>query len=137
MIRTKLMIGAALFLTLQGCALTPTIDPGARKHVVDSIPTCTGAKECEIKWAAARMWVIDNVDMKIETYSTDYIQTYNPPTDYGTELAAQVTKNPANDGTYQIKAHIWCNNVYVCESKALTSEQAFNDAVNSSYRPTP
>lgn len=120
----------AFSLLLTGCA---TVDQAVLDRIAATIPTCHDEKECEIKWAAARRWVLENADMKIQTYAPDFIQTYNPSS-AGLELAASVTKEPLPDGSYRIVARVWCDNPLGCRRPPAEMVQAFNDYVNASYQ---
>ncbi len=55
-------------MLLAGCASQPTASQAPIS------PTCAVA-DCEVKWAAARTFVINHAGMKLQTYSADYMQT--------------------------------------------------------------
>ena len=126
------LIAAAV---LAGCATVP--DPAAEQQaalLASSVPTCKEAKECEVKWAAARDWVIDHAGMKLQNIQPDYMDTYNPP-DSGTELAVMVRKKPQADGSYKIVARVWCDNWIGCIPMTPTDATLdFDRTVTAAYK---
>lgn len=103
------------------------------REVDRTIPTCKEAKECEIKWAAARDWVINNAGWKLQHVTADYLETFNP-TASSPNLAMRVVKEPKSDGSYQIKATAWCDNMFGCVPDGWEALKKFNDHVNGSWR---
>lgn len=67
MSRLAIILGALLAI----CAITPA--PAAEL----ASPHCSSERQCAGMWAAARTWVVDNCEMKIETMSDSYIETHN------------------------------------------------------------
>ena len=121
-------------VVLAGCA---TVDPHlAEKQAAlhDNVPTCHEAKECEVKWAAARSWVIDNAGMKIQNITDGYIETYGPGDSMN--LAVRVEKKPLPDGSYKIEARVWCGNPFGCLRPPVDAALDFERTVNNSYKPT-
>jgi hypothetical protein len=108
-------------LAVTGCATAPSTP-------IAATPTCTSDKDCEVKWAAARSYVLAHADMKIQTYSSDFLQTYNPP-EYGTQIAAEVNKEPQAAGVYRISAKFWCNNLFGCSTPPRQLLDSFNRTV--------
>ncbi len=109
-------------MLLAGCASQPTASQAPIS------PTCTVA-DCEVKWAAARTFVINHAGMKLQTYSADYMQTYSP-VGGSTALGAEVNKQPIPGG-YAIVAKFWCDNPFGCFPKADETLREFTAAVNA------
>lgn len=99
-----------------------------------TIPTCASAKECEVKWAAARQWVLANSGMKLQTVTPDFMQTYNPPSD-SLELSASVQKIPAADGSYKIGIGLACGNAFGCRLSPFDAAIDFNKFVTRAWKP--
>lgn len=112
-----------------GCA---TVSPQQKAEIQETVPTCCGQRECEVKWAAARQWVLDNIKMKIQTYSDDLIETYSSPPD-SPLLAARITKtpNPNAKSIYAIGIYVSCNNLFGCVPDVHAALLSFNNYVNS------
>lgn len=115
-------------IVLAGCA-TPVTD-SQRRVFYQTIPTCAEAKECEVKWAAARRWVLSNAGFKIQTISPDYIETFNIRDATSTDLWVRVTKEPTSGTVYRILVEAGCNNMFGCVPEAFAAMQSFNDFVN-------
>lgn len=128
----KLLFGGLFVLILAGCAATPSPDLAVKqKQVNDTIPTCREAKECEIKWATARQWVLTHSGYKIQNITADYLETYNS-VGGSTSLAARVQKLPNPDGSYRIEASFWCDNMFGCVPLSpLDALLNFNQTVNA------
>lgn len=99
-----------------------------------TIPKCLSAKECEVKWAAARTWVLDNSGMKFQTVTPDFMETFNPPSD-SDALAASVSKIPAADGSYKIGIRLACVNSFGCRLSPLDAAIDFNKFVTGAWKP--
>jgi hypothetical protein len=123
----QLIIYFVASLILVGCA---TITTQQQTLINESVPMCSGEKECELKWAAARKWIINNARWKIQIYSDDLIETYNPTPD-SQLLAARVTKEPTPNGGYSFIVYVWCNNIFGCIPKKVDALIGFNNYVNS------
>lgn len=127
----RLLIAAAP-LAISGCATSGIEAAAAQRRFQATIPTCGGGKECEVKWAAARRWVLSSSSMKIQHYSPDFIETFNPEA-YSAGIAARVTKEPFSNTDYRIVVEVWCNNLFGCVPPIAQASQAFNDFVNHSW----
>lgn len=125
---TLLVCGICL-LSIEGCA-TAAVDPAKQARVQASVPTCEGAEECELKWAAARRWVLENAGFKLQNVTNDFLETYNP-TNHSPSLAARVMKEPIGGGRYRIVVSLWCANMFGCIPDAWDAAQAFNNYVNA------
>jgi len=126
----KLTTVAAIVVTaLAGCA-TYRPDPMKQAIAQSTIPVCMSERECELKWAAARRWVLNNASFKIKTISNDFIETHGPIG--GSPLVAvRVNKDPIPTGGYRIVVGVYCDNMFGCAPDAWDSAIRFNNEVNS------
>ena len=105
----KLSVVALIFL-LAGCAAgsNPKVD-AYRTEFVRTIPTCQTERECEVKWATARRWVLENAGMKLQHVTNDFLETFNSP-EYSGRLAVRVVKEPLQGGSgYRIVITTQCS----------------------------
>ena len=123
-------------IALSGCVTAPTITPQQQTEINKNIPMCFSKKECEAKWAVARKWVLNNCTTKIQIYSDDLIETFNPPA-HSPELAARIIKEPAGNNAYAILATIWCNNMFGCVPSKYEALMDFNNNVNETVYNNP
>ena len=107
-----------------GCATAPQTLPTV------PTPVCISRPQCTAEWAAARTFVLDNAGYKIQIYSPDFLQTYNPG-DESTSLAATVNKQPMAGGAYKIVGSFWCNNMFGCFPDPTVTLDQFNRAVEA------
>lgn len=129
----KIALGLLLFLT--GCAGMPEEQRRFEEQVFsNSIPTCQSDKECEVKWAAARRWVLDNSGFKIQTYTDDYMETFNVQDYAATQVWARVSKEPLGESGYRILVELGCNNPFGCNlSPLIEAKISFNYYVDASW----
>ena len=117
---------------LGGCVATPTY-----QGPIAATPVCASRAQCAAEWNEARTFVLANVGFKIETYSRDFMQTYNPVGD-SMDLGAQVNKQPLPGGRYKIVASFYCNKdplgLFACTPPARATLNAFNKAVTAAGR---
>lgn len=104
-----------------------------RIEIKRTMPTCKEARECEVKWAAARKWVLDHSAYKIQHITDDYIETYNPQR-YSTGIAVRVRKDAISSGGYRFLVDVWCDNSRGCQPDSQSAAISFNRTVNSAYR---
>lgn len=97
-----------------------------------TIPTCTEPRECEIKWAAARRWLLNNAGFKLQHVTDDFLETYNPP-QHSADIAVRVVKEPLQPEGYRFVVSVWCNNMFGCQPNQWEAAVSFNEYVNSSY----
>ncbi|WP_301530078.1 hypothetical protein [Klebsiella pneumoniae] len=69
-------------LALAGC-VSNSERQKQQAEIDRTTPSCSSQKQCDAAWAAARQWVNQNCGMKIQNYSSDYIETYNSPAKEG------------------------------------------------------
>jgi hypothetical protein len=119
-------------LIVSGCA---NVSPQQKQIWRETGPVCFTKPDCDAKWAAARNWVEENAGYKIETYSDNRIETYQPP-DSSPKIAASVSKTP--DGTSSegnqinvIKIEVWCTKTSGCIPTVDESVLKFNQYVSS------
>ena len=121
---------AVLALAVAGCTSAP---PAAKV----APPTCAEPKECEVKWSAARDWVLSHAGYRIETETPTRIETF-PSIGSSTALAVRVLKQAQADGTYHIAASIWCNNWIGCSTPPSEALADFARHVSSAWQyPAP
>jgi hypothetical protein len=131
----KKILLIAVPLIVSGCATTPSPqEMEIRKQVAASIPTCKETKECEVKWAASRNWILANSGYKFQHLQADFMETYNS-TDSSTSLAVRVLKEPQQDGSYKFMASVWCANWIGCVPDKWVALKHFNDFVTASWKP--
>jgi hypothetical protein len=112
------MLAATVAASLISCATTPSAP-------IAPAPICSSDADCTVKWAAARTYVLQNAAYKIQTYSPDFLQTFNPAP-YDAQLAATVNKAPQPNGTFAIVATFYCANVFGCVPNAARVLDGFN-----------
>lgn len=124
-----------LCLALAGCAAAPRADMEAKAQAVrDTAPTCREAKECEVKWSAAREWVTHNAGYRLQHITSDYLATYGPGNS-DVELAVTVTKRPVPDGSYKLVVTVACSNWIGCQPRPpLDAALDFNRTVTASWK---
>ncbi len=120
-----------IVVLLNGCATTQGKKASAQMNEFKrSIPTCSGAADCQAKWEAAQFWVVKNSPMKLQTATNVIIQTYNSPKN-SRKLAATVTKEPLGNGKYRILINAWCDNwMWPCTPKKMDAQIHFNKYIN-------
>lgn len=126
-------ISALLFAVhlISGCAMVPTAESQAKQAELGrTIPICIGETDCKAKWEAAQLWIVHNAGYKIQSATSVLIETYNP-TQYDTNLAARVTKEPLGGGKYRLVIAVWCNNMFGCTPNALDTALDFNKKISA------
>lgn len=116
----------AIFMggALSGCVSQQALD--AERHFQATVPICVTDKECEMKWAAARRWLLGHSSMKLQHYAADYMETFNP----GQEgIGARVIKEPIDAVTYRIVVDVSCGG-FSCFGSMVELKQSFNDYVD-------
>ena len=115
-----------LALAMAGCT---TAQPVAQAPS----PTCAEPKECEVKWSAARDWVVANAGYRIETETPTRIETF-PSIASSPDIAVRVLKQARPDGSYQITASVWCDNWIGCTTPPAKAVADFSLHVSSAWR---
>lgn len=129
MILKRLLIIGAILTMLFGCAASPELQ-ATQAEFRRTIPTCSGAEDCNEKWEAAQLWVVKNSGWKIQTQSNVLIETYNA-TGGSTRIAVRVTKEPLGGGKYQFIVNVWCDNIFGCQPNAWDAALDFNRQISS------
>jgi hypothetical protein len=106
------------------------IPPTVPQTQLAPTPTCTSQADCDMKWSAARTFVLSHSGYKFQTYTPDFMETYSPANG-DVALGAQVNREPAENGSYRISAKFWCDNIFACVPAAAPTLNAFNIAVGS------
>ena len=125
----KLLIIAAVIATISGCATTGNIE-AKRAEFNSTIPTCKTDRECELKWSAARNWVLNNSGWKIQHLTNDFIETYNA-VGGSPRIAVRVTKEPIAEGGYRFVVKTWCDNIFGCVPDSWDAAISFNREVGA------
>jgi hypothetical protein len=125
---TRIVFAAAM---LSGCVSQEAID--AERRFQSTIPTCSAEKECELKWAAARRWLLSNSSMKLQHYAADLMETYNPAQE---GIGARVIKEPIDNTTYRLVVDVWCGG-FSCLGSMTELKQSFNDYVDGKTTVIP
>lgn len=135
MIRIITIAGTVLASLIAGCATQPSPERLALIQEIDrTIPTCSDNRECEVKWNAARTWIVKNAGWKLQHVTPDYLETYNS-VDASVYLAVRVNKEPTPDGGYRILGSVWCANILGCHPDKYDALLDFNRSVNKSWTP--
>jgi hypothetical protein len=128
--RIKSFLGVIAFPLLSGCTvLTDQQVSDLNLEIARTTPMCYSPETCEAAWAAARTWIQQNAGFKLQTYSSDFMETYNP-TNSSPELAASVSKEPIGGGKYQLTIKLWCDNMFGCQPNEKVAHATFNQFVN-------
>lgn len=125
-------LALAVAALLAGCVSPAQRQQHAQmqQELVQTIPTCSSERECELKWSAARQWILSNAGMKLQHVTNDFLETYNPPRD-SSSLAARVVKEPLPQGGYRFLITTWCNNIFMCIPNQWQAALHFNRYVNA------
>ncbi|MBL5904459.1 PDZ domain-containing protein [Serratia fonticola] len=115
-------------LWLSGC-VSKSERSAQQAEIEKTIPICQSDKQCEAAWSGARQWINENCGMKIQTYSNDYIETYNS---IGSSAATscQVNKTLLPNGITAISIKIQCANIIGCVPDQYESVMKFNKDLN-------
>ena len=123
---TARILVSVIAVLISGCATVEEVEPQAP---TTPTPTCKGAADCEVKWSAARSYLLSHAAYKLQNDSVDRLETFNPSNEATVGLRAQVNKALQPDGSYAIVAKFWCNNLVVCSPNADKTLSDFNRTV--------
>lgn len=132
--RGLLLIGATVFM-LSGCANLAN-DPAVQnkiRMINETVPTCMTDKECEVKWSAARQWILANSGYKLQHVQPDFMETYNA-VNGSVYLAVRVVKEIRQEGGNRIVATVWCDNIFGCAPNQYDALLSFNNKVNGAWK---
>jgi type IV pilus biogenesis protein CpaD/CtpE len=124
----RTVIAALTTALLSGCVSQQSVD--AERRFKETIPTCVAEKECELKWSAARRWLLDNSTMKLQHYTADLMETFNPVQE---GIGGRVIKEPVDAESYRIVVDVWCGG-FSCFGSMTKLKQSFNDYVAGTAR---
>lgn len=126
-----------LAISLVGCAaLIPQDKEQFHSAVIASAPVCNSVDECARAWAAARRWVLDNAGYRIQTYSDDYIETYQGFSSADLRLVARVTREPITATSARIVIELGCRNHFGCGVPPYHRGFDFNEYVKDAMHLT-
>lgn len=87
------------------CASVPPDNAPAiialRAEIAKTLPNCSAGEDCNLKWSAAKSWLLMHSDMKVRQSDADYIETYRP-TPYRNLFGGSIIKRARRDGKYDI-----------------------------------
>jgi hypothetical protein len=117
-------------LLLAGCVVrVPAHVQAQRSQFVSTVPTCATDRECELKWAAARNWVLANSETKFQHLTSDFMETYNALNTASPSF--RVVKQPLPTSGYQILVTVGCRNPFGCIPDPWALALWFNQHVNA------
>lgn len=93
-----------------------------------SIPTCKEGYDCKAKWDAAQLWIVKHSGYKLQIVTDVLLETYNA-TNYSTNIAVRVTKEPLGSGTYRLLVVVTCDNLFGCTPNAWEAALDFNHSI--------
>lgn len=125
---TRLVAIALLSGSLGACAVSPETQAKMDEYA-RTIPTCTGAENCQSKWNIARAWVNTNADFGIRSVTDDRIlSTTNNSSDSG--IGITVNRVPVGANQFQIVVDLECIMAYGCPD-LWEMKLDFNRTVNA------
>jgi hypothetical protein len=129
----KTLVWVFIGILIAGCSGQQMTDV-QKAEMLANVPTCQSPEECELKWAAARNWILENLTRKIETITPDYIETHGT---YGVSsfssrdfISARVTKTPLGNGVYRFDLATACGRPFGCSPSPYEMGKSFIEALN-------
>lgn len=91
--------------------------------------TCDDPEDCEVKWARAVQWTLDNINWRIEIQTDTLIQTAGPFTSLN--LATTISKVPLGNGRARFELRAGCDSYIssLCTPSALQARAFFARSV--------
>lgn len=126
----KFLTAIVLICTITSCATPARVDPAKLAYAQSIQPVCRGERECELMWSAAKQWVEDNTAYRIKLLTSDHLETYGP-SDGSPLLAASISKVPNKDGSYRLRAQLWCDNIFGCKPDSADALISLLKSVNA------
>jgi len=108
------LLCAVAVIGLSGCVTPPPQIPPEIEAELRTPLYCQNEAECKVMWERAVFYVNLNSGYKIQTHNDSIIQTYGPPSG-SRRLAWSLSKEPKEDGVYQIWTQAYCGNRTGCE----------------------
>lgn len=138
MLKIRYLTFISISFLVSGCA---TITDKQRSDWEETIPLCFSDSDCKTKWAAARQWIQNNAGYKIQIYSDDLIETYNPQQS-DPKIAVSASKNPIaktqeGEQANMIAVKIYCGNIFSCIPSINESILSFNKFVSQAEVTDP
>lgn len=120
-----LFFGIVVIGALAGCAQPP--DPATLAAAQQQV-TCSSKSDCDALWSRAVVWVTQNAPYKIQTESSNLIETMGPlPDSPDSEIVITRLVNPDGSGSLQFQSG--CDNIIGCVPSGVQLEASFNDFV--------
>jgi hypothetical protein len=88
------------------------IQQEAAARYAANIPTCSSDKECQVKWSAARRWVLDHCAYKLQHITGDFMETFSSGDMADTRMWCRVTKSATSETAYRIELENGVNNPF-------------------------
>lgn len=126
--KTIFIATALTALLLSACAVSPETQ-ALKAEYARTIPVCSAREECELKWARARAWVVENSDFAIRSESeTRIMATSNVISQSG--LGVTVNRIVGEGENQQITVSVECFSAYGCPN-TWEAMLEFNRALNA------
>lgn len=109
---TRSLLALALVACLAACAApNPALTEEAQRPL-----TCATGPDCDAKWDAAQLWIVNHAGFKLQTATNVVLQTFGPSTatNDSTRLAVTVTREPDSPGRMRIRIKASCGNPFGC-----------------------
>ncbi|MBW2623204.1 MAG: hypothetical protein JRD68_09890 [Deltaproteobacteria bacterium] len=104
-----ILFGCALLVfAVSGCAYQEVLRSQMLEYE-STIPTCASDEECEVKWAAAKEWILRVYDWDILDSSDDIIEAYTPAYRFR-YIDLRVVKQSMGNNTYKLVIYIYSDN---------------------------
>jgi hypothetical protein len=126
--------GVVIVGLLTGACVSPQHRTAQQAQFQNTVPTCESPKNCEVKWAAARRFILENSKFKIQTMTNDFLETYSGARNTSV-LAYRVVKEPIDATRYRIVVTTGCRNTFACVPDAWDAALRFNQYVNAQVAP--
>ena len=121
----RLVLIAGVLFGACGCSEVAGVNLSKPEQI-----SCQAGPDCDLKWARAYKWVVENSGLKLKTKTDGLIKT-EADGDNRT-LVVTITKNPTpQSGTYEIDFIGKCPSVLSCVPSAAESRTRFANFVSA------
>jgi len=131
---SRLMQASLLALLVSGiasCAVSPETQAKMDEYA-STVPSCNEDLDCQMKWMAARAWVVENSDFPIRFAGEDRISASSTLISVS-GVGVIVDRELLDEGGYQFIVDVECFSGYGCGS-VWDTMISFNQAVNAVQR---
>jgi hypothetical protein len=121
----------AVAAALAGCATAA--NDAALAEARRTVPTCTAGADCDAKWEAAQLWIVNHAGFRLQTSTGVVLQTFGPSTVTrdSTRLAVTATREPDGPKHFRIVARVGCGNPFGCTPEWPAALLDFNRVVSA------